>query len=210
MKNKVLWITRTAVMMALLVTLQWATSGLGQFVTGSCVNAVLAITVLLVRQCCAGGGDTGSGRLQWCGSCSAFTLLRILVGRWAESDPDRACHRSGKCGTCTVGSLAAWRQGPVLVGKGFWYRSFCCGQISGAVPCGGSSVYPSYGRSIEAQAGGDLYGNVLLAPAGNSAHWHDHRCVDRSCDPQSNKIIQKGIRWMPFCTNSIIRTGEEK
>jgi hypothetical protein len=46
MKNKILWITRTAVMMALLVTLQWATSGLGQFVTGSCVNAVLAITTL--------------------------------------------------------------------------------------------------------------------------------------------------------------------
>lgn len=33
-------------MVALLVTLQWATSGLGQFVTGSCVNAVLAIATL--------------------------------------------------------------------------------------------------------------------------------------------------------------------
>ena len=46
MKNKILWITRTAVMMALLVTLQWATSGLGQFVTGSCVNAVLVVAAL--------------------------------------------------------------------------------------------------------------------------------------------------------------------
>lgn len=46
MKNKILWITRTAVMMALLVTLQWATSGLGQFVTGSCVNAVLVVATL--------------------------------------------------------------------------------------------------------------------------------------------------------------------
>lgn len=46
MKNKILWITRTAVMMALLVTLQWATSGLSQFVTGSCVNAVLAVATL--------------------------------------------------------------------------------------------------------------------------------------------------------------------
>ena len=35
-----------AVMMALLVTLQWATSGLGQFVTGSCVNAVLVVATL--------------------------------------------------------------------------------------------------------------------------------------------------------------------
>ena len=48
MKNKILWITRTAVLMALLVTLQWATSGLSQFVTGSCVNAVLAVATLTV------------------------------------------------------------------------------------------------------------------------------------------------------------------
>lgn len=46
MKKKVLWITQTAVMLALLVVLQWLTKPLGQFVTGSCVNAVLAITVL--------------------------------------------------------------------------------------------------------------------------------------------------------------------
>ena len=48
MKNKILWITRTAVMMAVLIALQWATSGLGQFVTGSCVNLVLAMTTLVV------------------------------------------------------------------------------------------------------------------------------------------------------------------
>lgn len=45
-KNRILWIARTAVMIALLVTLQWATSGLGQFVTGSCVNAVLVLATL--------------------------------------------------------------------------------------------------------------------------------------------------------------------
>ena len=47
MKKKTLWVTETAVMLALLVTLQWATKPLGQLVTGSCVNAVLAVTVLL-------------------------------------------------------------------------------------------------------------------------------------------------------------------
>lgn len=45
-RSKVLWITETAVMLALLITLQWATKPLGQIVTGSCVNAVLAVTVL--------------------------------------------------------------------------------------------------------------------------------------------------------------------
>lgn len=48
MRKKILWITETAVMLALLVTLQALTKPFGQFVTGSCVNAVLAIAVLFV------------------------------------------------------------------------------------------------------------------------------------------------------------------
>jgi len=47
MKKKILWITETAVMLALLVTLQALTKPLGQLVTGSFVNAVLAVTVLV-------------------------------------------------------------------------------------------------------------------------------------------------------------------
>ena len=48
MDKKILRITETAVMTALLIALQFATRSAGQFVTGSCVNAVLALTVLLV------------------------------------------------------------------------------------------------------------------------------------------------------------------
>ena len=47
MSKKIRWITETAVMLALLVTLQALTKGFGQFVTGSCVNAVLAVSVLV-------------------------------------------------------------------------------------------------------------------------------------------------------------------
>ena len=47
MNKKVLWITETAVMLALLVALQAVTKAFGQIVTGSCVNAILAITVLV-------------------------------------------------------------------------------------------------------------------------------------------------------------------
>ena len=47
MKKRILWITETAVMLAMLIVLQWATKPLGQIVTGSCVNAVLAVAVLL-------------------------------------------------------------------------------------------------------------------------------------------------------------------
>lgn len=48
MNQKIRTITQTAVMLALLVALQALTKPLGQLVTGSCVNAVLALTVLLV------------------------------------------------------------------------------------------------------------------------------------------------------------------
>ena len=47
MSKKVRWITETAVMLALLVALQALTKPMGQLVTGSCVNAVLAVSVLL-------------------------------------------------------------------------------------------------------------------------------------------------------------------
>ena len=47
MNKKIRWITETAIMLALLVSLQALTKGFGQLVTGSCVNAVLAVAVLL-------------------------------------------------------------------------------------------------------------------------------------------------------------------
>lgn len=47
MNKKIVWITETAVMLALLVALQAVTKPLGQLVTGSFVNAVLAVTVLV-------------------------------------------------------------------------------------------------------------------------------------------------------------------
>ena len=55
MKKRILWIPETAIMLALLVTLQALTKPMGQLVTGSCVNAVLAVTVLFVG---LGGGLT--------------------------------------------------------------------------------------------------------------------------------------------------------
>lgn len=48
MNNKIHWITKTAVMLALLVALQAATKPLGQIVTGSFINGILAVTALSV------------------------------------------------------------------------------------------------------------------------------------------------------------------
>ena len=47
MKKKILWITESAIMLALLVTLQTLTKPAGQIVTGTCVNACLAVAVLV-------------------------------------------------------------------------------------------------------------------------------------------------------------------
>ena len=53
MRKKIHWITETAVMLALLVCLQALTKPMGQLVTGSCVNTVLAVSAL------AGGVSCG-------------------------------------------------------------------------------------------------------------------------------------------------------
>lgn len=48
MNRKIRWITETAALLALLVTLQAQTKPMGQLVTGSCVNTVLAVAALFV------------------------------------------------------------------------------------------------------------------------------------------------------------------
>lgn len=47
MDNKTKWVCETAVMLALLIALQVATKAMGQIVTGSCVNFILVMTMLL-------------------------------------------------------------------------------------------------------------------------------------------------------------------
>ncbi len=68
MNKKIRRITTTALMLALLVALQALTKPLGQIVTGSCVNAVLAIAALF--------GGLG------CGACVALIspVMAFLLG----------------------------------------------------------------------------------------------------------------------------------
>lgn len=47
MNKKIRWITETAILLALLIVLQVLTKPAGQLVTGSCVNTVLAVSVLV-------------------------------------------------------------------------------------------------------------------------------------------------------------------
>ena len=67
MNKKIRWITQTAVMLALLITLQALTKGFGQFVTGSCVNAILAVSALV-------GGLSSGLVVSLCSPVLAFLL----------------------------------------------------------------------------------------------------------------------------------------
>ncbi len=46
MHKRILWIAQTAILLAMLIVLQALTKSAGQLVTGSCVNAVLAVAAL--------------------------------------------------------------------------------------------------------------------------------------------------------------------
>ena len=46
-QKSILWITRTAILIALLIVLQVITKGFGQYVTGSAVNLILIVSVLV-------------------------------------------------------------------------------------------------------------------------------------------------------------------
>lgn len=67
MSKKIRWITETAVMLALLVCLQALTKSMGQLVTGSCVNAILAVSVLV-------GGLSSGLVVALCSPILAFLL----------------------------------------------------------------------------------------------------------------------------------------
>ena len=49
--KRVLWLTETAALTALLIILQTVTKPAGQYVTGSCVNAVLAVSEIGRASC---------------------------------------------------------------------------------------------------------------------------------------------------------------
>lgn len=82
MNRKIRWITETAVLLALLIALQALTKPMGQLVTGSCVNAVLALAVLVAGY---GSGATVALFSPVCafllGIAPQFiTVLPIMVG----------------------------------------------------------------------------------------------------------------------------------
>ena len=135
MSKKIRNITETAVMLAMLIALQALTKPLGQIVTGSCVNAVLAVTVLFVG---LGGGLTVALISPVCafalGIAPNFvTVLPIMVGNacyvallhWLAGDKQvPKWKKIGAVGAAAAGKFAVLY---VLVVK------VICGLASGAL-----------------------------------------------------------------------------
>ncbi len=65
MNKKVLWITETAVLIALLVVVQFVTKSFGQLVTGSCVNLLLAVAAIVGGLWCGATVAAISPFLAW-------------------------------------------------------------------------------------------------------------------------------------------------
>ena len=99
MKKKTLWLTRTALMLALLMALQWVTKPLGQVVTGSCVNAVLAITCLTV------GLPSGL----------VIALISPVLALWLGIAPNPLVVPAIMTGNALFVSLLAWICGKNIV-----------------------------------------------------------------------------------------------
>ena len=102
--KKTTWIVRTAVCLALLLVLQVATKSLGQFVTGSCVNLVLAMAAL------SGGLWSGPAFLQLVpcvalGNAVYAVLFALLVGKWLTAKPLAAWGSMVLAAVCKLAAL---------------------------------------------------------------------------------------------------------
>lgn len=82
MKKKIRWVTQTGVMLALLVAGQAVTKGFGQLVTGSCVNAVLALSALVGGLSCGMTVAIVSPVLAWLLNIAPqiLTVPAIMIG----------------------------------------------------------------------------------------------------------------------------------
>ncbi|MFR5382169.1 MAG: hypothetical protein ACLTGM_08275 [Oscillospiraceae bacterium] len=117
--KKTVWIARTAVCLALLIAIQFLTKSLGQLVTGSCVNLVLAIaaliggvwsgvTVAVISPFCAYLLGIGPAFCRWCrafrwATPSTPSCLPLLVGGFLQ----RSCPPHGSMVLAAAAKFAA-------------------------------------------------------------------------------------------------------
>lgn len=134
--KKTVWIARTAVCLALLIAIQFLTKSLGQLVTGSCVNLVLAIAALI------GGvwsGVTVAVISPFCayllGIGPAFLPLVpcVSLGNAVYARP--VCPACRRIPAKKEAARRIWQHGAGC-------RSKVCGAVSRPCPAGGPGCHP--------------------------------------------------------------------
>ena len=105
MNKKIRWITETAVLLTLLVALQALTKPMGQLVTGTCVNCVLAVAALYSGM---GSGVTVALISPVCAyllgiAPNFITVLPIMMGN--------VCYVALLRLICSKNGYPVWRQG---------------------------------------------------------------------------------------------------
>ena len=172
MNKKTLWITETAVMIALLVALQWATKPLGQFVTGSCVNLVLGVSVLV-------GG-------LWCGLTVALVspFFAFLLGIGPAFLPIVPMVAVGNMVLVVILHLLASRD--KIAARSYLAVAVGRDQVSGPVAADreAGAAYTGTGG----KAGGGNLCQLLLAPAGDCRHRRRAGRDHRPPDPQGSAL----------------------
>ena len=122
MDKKIRWITETAAMLAMLVTLQLLTKPLGQVVTGSCVNTVLAVAALFGGMGCGLTVAVCSPLLAYymgiannivvvpaimVGNCVFVVLLALIAGKKRKMGFKSVLRMVSAWLTASVGKFAA-------------------------------------------------------------------------------------------------------
>ena len=166
-------LTETAVMTALLIVLQAVTKPAGQYITGTCVNAVLAVSVLAAGL--------------WSGIAVALLspLFAFLLGIGPQLPPIVPC--GGKSGVLAAAGPAAGRRGAAPVEANCGMAIGGSGEVRSAVSAGCEA--PVRGAAFAGAASRGFFHHVLLSAADNRPGRRSRRFVSVAFAPKGVKEV---------------------
>ena len=165
-------LTETAVMTALLIVLQAVTKPTGQYITGTCVNAVLAVSVLAAGL--------------WSGIAVALLspLFAFLLGIGPQLPP---IVPSIAVGNLVFVLLLGLLGGAAPVEAGCGMAPGGSGEVRGAVSAGREATVR--GAAFAGAASRGLFCYVLLSAADNRPGWRSRRFISVAFAPKGVKEV---------------------
>ena len=111
--KKIKWIAQTAMLTALLLVLQFCTKPLGQIVTGSCVNAVLAVSAL------------SAGLWSGIAVAAISPLFAFILGIGPQLFPITPAIAAGNC-VLVLALCALYKNGSAVRAIAAWLTASLC------------------------------------------------------------------------------------